>query len=88
MWALAQEIWSIYLHQRVDLKDLLLMFIFAEVLGMIEVFYTSQKFPIMFPIFIGITAISRAIILEGKDDLSGVNLQQQAIAILILSKLA
>ena len=41
-----QEIMSIYMIGRVNLPDLLLLFIYTEVLGMIGVFYVSNKIPI------------------------------------------
>ena len=52
---------------RVNLPDLLLLFIYTEVLGMIGVFYESNKIPITLPLFIAMTALSRLIILQGKD---------------------
>ena len=54
-------------NRRVELKDLLLMFIYAEVLGMLGAFYSSHRIPITIPLFIAMTALSRLIILEGKD---------------------
>ena len=83
--AVGQEVNTIRLHWHVELKDLLLMFIFAEVVGMLGVFFRSHELPIRFPIFIGITAISRAIVLEDKDVTSGISLNYQAMAILLLS---
>ena len=65
--ATIQEIMSIYMVGRVNLPDLLLLFIYTEVLGMIGVFYVSNKIPITLPLFIAMTALSRLIILQGKD---------------------
>ena len=65
--ATVQEITSIYMVGRVNLPDLLLLFIYTEVLGMIGVFYVSNKIPITLPLFIAMTALSRLIILQGKD---------------------
>ena len=65
--AISQELYSIYSVGKVELADLLLLFIFAEVLGMIGVFYQSKKIPITLPLFIAMTALSRLIILQGKD---------------------
>ena len=64
--ATVQEIISIYMVGRVNLPDLLLLFIYTEVLGMIGVFYVSNKIPITLPLFIAITALARFIILQGK----------------------
>ena len=51
--ATVQEIF-IYMVGRVNLPDLLLLFIYTEVLGMIGVFYVSNKIPITLPLFIAI----------------------------------
>lgn len=65
--AMGQEIFSLIKNPRVLLQDLLLMFIYAEVLGMLAVFYDSQRIPITIPLFIAMTALSRLIILQGKE---------------------
>ena len=64
--AVFQEIYSIYINGKVELADLLLLFIYTEVLGMIGIFYVSNKIPITLPLFIAMTAIARLIILQGK----------------------
>ena len=64
--AVFQEIYSIYTNGKVKLADLLLLFIYTEVLGMIGIFYVSNKIPITLPLFIAMTAIARLIILQGK----------------------
>jgi len=43
------------------------MFIYAEVLGMLGAFYSSHRIPITIPLVIAMTALSRLIILQGKD---------------------
>ncbi|MBN2751095.1 MAG: phosphate-starvation-inducible PsiE family protein [Rhodospirillaceae bacterium] len=65
--AMGQEVWRIIGDRQVELKDLLLMFIYAEVLGMIGAYYTNNRIPISLPLFIAITALSRMIVLQGKD---------------------
>ena len=65
--AVLQEVYSIYTSGKVQLADLLLLFIYTEVLGMIGIFYVSNKIPITLPLFIAMTALSRLIILQGKD---------------------
>jgi protein PsiE len=65
--AMGQEIVSLIDNRKVELKDLLLMFIYAEVLGMLGAFYTRQRHLITLPLIIAMTALSRLIILQGKD---------------------
>jgi protein PsiE len=68
----------------VQLTDLLLMFIYAEVLGMVAGFYQSRKIPITIPIFIAITALCRLIILQGKG-ISTIDLIYESAAVLLLA---
>ena len=79
-----QEIGKIYEKGSVELADLLLLFIYAEVLGMIGVFFSSNKIPITLPLFIAMTAISRLIILQGKG-MEPATLLYEAGAILIIA---
>lgn len=65
--AMAQEVMLLIDQRSVALKDLLLMFIYAEVLGMLGAFYSSHRIPITIPLIIAMTALSRLIILQGKD---------------------
>ncbi len=65
--AMGQEVWRVIGERQVELKDLLLMFIYAEVLGMIGAYYSNNRIPISLPLFIAITALSRMIVLQGKD---------------------
>ena len=82
--ATIQEILHIYNIGTVKLADLLLLFIYTEVLGMIGVFYTSNRIPITLPLFIAMTAISRLIILQGKG-MEASTLLYEAGAILIIA---
>ena len=78
------EINEMYKAQRVTLADLLLMFIYIEVIGMIGVFWESKTLRITYPLLIAITALARLIILQDKDSAS-VNLIYQCAAILLLA---
>jgi protein PsiE len=53
--------------QYVELADLLLLFIYVEVIGMVRVYMISNRVRMTYPLFIAITALSRLIILQGKD---------------------
>ncbi len=84
VYAVGKEMYSIILSQSVKLTDLLLLFIYAEVLGMVASFYKNQQIPITIPIFIAITALSRLIILQGKET-SALNLIYESGAVLLLA---
>lgn len=68
----------------VTLSDLFLLFIYAEVLGMVGVFYRDNRIPVTLPIIIAITALTRMIILQSKD-LDAINIIYEAGGILLLS---
>lgn len=82
--AMVQEVIKIVDGQQVALKDLLLMFIYVEVLAMVGVYYDSKKIPITLPLYIAITALARLVILQGKDQ-PPINLLVESGAILILA---
>ena len=64
--AIGIEIRVMYLNQSVTLADLLLMFLYLEVMAMVRVFWEQQSISISLPLLIAITALSRFIILQGK----------------------
>ena len=64
--AFGQETYQMILVQRVTSADLLLLFLYLEVLAMVRVFWESQSIQITLPLFIAITALARFIILQGK----------------------
>ena len=83
-----EEVIKIYDVKSVQLADVLLLFIYTEVLGMIGIFFVSNRIPITLPIFIAMTAISRLIILQGKEmDMSFLLYEASAILILAIAVL-
>jgi len=61
------EIYNMYQLKTVTLADLLLMFLYLEVMAMVRVFWEQQSISITLPLLIAITALSRFIILQGKE---------------------
>ena len=78
------EMYAVIQNGKIALTDLLLMFIYAEVLGMVAAFYQYRKIPITLPIYIAITALCRLIILQGKG-ISTVDLIYEGAAVLLLA---
>ena len=64
--AIGSELYHMFKIETVTLADLLLLFLYLEVLAMVRVFWESQSIQITLPLFIAITALSRFIILQGK----------------------
>ena len=83
-YAVLVEIVVILTERAVKLTDLLLLFIYAEVLGMVAAFYKYRKIPITVLIFIAITALCRLIILQGKG-INTVDLLYESGAVLLLA---
>ncbi|NCU55060.1 MAG: phosphate starvation-inducible protein PhoH [Proteobacteria bacterium] len=68
----------------VNLPDLLLLFIYLEVIGMVTSYWRTQTIRLTYPLFIAITALSRLIILQ-KKDIDPSTLVYEAGAILLLA---
>ena len=69
----------------VALPDLLLLFIYLEVIGMVTSYWRTQTIRLTYPLFIAITALSRLIILQQKDSLDPSALIYESGAILLLA---
>ena len=78
------EVLNMISTKKVELADLLLLFIYVEVMGMIRVYLLQEEIRITYPLIIAITAISRLIILQ-KKDLDPAILIYESLAILILA---
>ena len=84
LYAVGFEIFRIIGVREVNLSDLFLLFIYAEVLGMVATFYANNRIPVTLPLIIAMTALTRMIILQSKD-LNAINIIYEASGILILA---
>ena len=64
--AFGVEIKEMVVTKEINLADILLLFIYLEVLGMVTSYWGAQKIRLTYPLFIAITAIARLIILQKK----------------------
>ena len=78
------ELSVMYETKTIGLADLLLMFIYIEVLGLVRSYWETRAVRITYPLVIAITALSRYIILQDKNS-DPANLIYIALAILIVS---
>ncbi len=67
MLAVALELAHFAESGRIRLADLLLLFIYLEVIGMAYAYYATHSVPVTLPVLIAITGITRLIILQGKE---------------------
>ena len=81
---IGQEILMMVENQRVTLADILLLFIYVEVLGMIKEYWVAKVIRMSYPLFIAMTALERLIILQRKD-IEPVTLIYESVAILIIA---
>ena len=80
------EINNMYHSKSVTLADLLLMFLYLEVMAMVRVFWDEQSIRITLPLLIAITALSRFIIMQGKEmDPSALVYQSAAILLIAVA---
>ena len=81
---IGQEILMMVENKRVTLADILLLFIYVEVLGMIKEYWLAKVIRMSYPLFIAMTALARLIILQRKD-IEPVTLIYESVAILIIA---
>ena len=78
------EIKEMYVNRTVNLADLLLLFIYIEVIGLVRSYWETRSVRISYPLVIAITALARFIILQDKND-DPATLLYIALAILIVA---
>ena len=82
--ASALYIFDMVLAQEITLPDLFMLFIYAEIIGMVGAFYSTNRIPVTLPIIIAITALCRLIVMQSKE-MDALIVLGEAAAILILS---
>ena len=63
----AQEVGLMIEHRSVQLADLLLLFIYLEVLTMVSLYLDSGQLPVRMPLYIGMVALARYLMLDMKE---------------------
>ena len=82
--AAALYLWEMFIERRIELSDLFLLSIYAEILGMVGAFYSTNRIPVTLPIIIAITAICRLIVMQNKE-MEATLIVGEAAAVLILA---
>lgn len=62
-----QEVGVMIEHRTVRLADLLLLFIYLEVLTMVGLYLQSGQLPVRMPLYIGMVALARYLVLDMKE---------------------
>ncbi|MGB0126119.1 MAG: phosphate-starvation-inducible PsiE family protein [Rhodocyclaceae bacterium] len=79
-----QEVVAMVDAQRVNLADLLLLFLFLEVLAMVGRYFEQGQLPVRFPLYIAMVALARYIIIDVKE-MTDLRMIVVAAAILVLA---
>ena len=82
--AAAMYCYEMLLARQITLSDLFMLFIYAEILGMVGAFYTTSRIPVTLPIIIAITALCRLIVMQNKD-MDALMIIAEATAVVILA---
>ena len=82
--AVLLELYTIVDNRSVSIADILLLFLYTEVVSMAGAFYNSQRIPTVYPLLIAITALSRLIVLQSKD-MEPATILYEAGAIMVLA---
>ena len=82
--AIGMEIQGMIAVYKVTLADILLLFIYIEIIGMIKEYWVSKMIRMSYPLFIAMTALARLIILQRKD-IEPVTLIYESLSILIIA---
>lgn len=82
--AAGQEVAVMVGARVVTLGDLLLMFLYLEVLSMVSHYFSSGRMPVRYPLYIGMVALARYLILEMKE-MDGPRILMITAAILVLA---
>ena len=84
--AIGMEIQGMVANYKVTLADILLLFIYIEIIGMIKEYWVSKMIRMSYPLFIAMTALARMIIMQRKDvDPSAYVYESVAILILAIA---
>ncbi len=81
--AVGFELSDLLISRDINLADLLLLFIYLEVLGMAYAYYSTHSVPVTLPVLIAITGITRLILLS--KDSEPTELMYEAGAVLLLA---
>ena len=82
--AAALYLYEMILMRQITLSDLFMLFIYAEILGMVGSFYSTSRIPVTLPIIIAITALCRLIMMQNKE-MDALMIVGEASAVLILA---
>ncbi len=83
-----QAVWAMLAKGTIALADLLLLFIYLELVTMVRMYFTSRKLPVRMPLYIAMVAIARHIVVDANhSEYLGILMIAAAVLILALAVL-
>jgi len=67
IFAIAQEIGHVWEAGSISVGDLLMLFLYLEVISMLNHYLGSGNLPVRYPLYIGIISLARFLVLDIKD---------------------
>lgn len=84
LWSAIQEVIGTFVRGHAGLHDILMLFIYLELGAMIGIYFRTKRLPVLFLIYIAITALTRVLAVEVKS-MDGIKILEITGAILVLS---
>ena len=85
LWTAGSYVFDMSVSQtKMELADLFLMFIYAEIVGMVGAFYKDNRIPLTLPVIIAITALTRMLVITSKEG-EAITIIYESLGILILA---
>ena len=83
-YAMGREAWAMVFVSKVNLTDLLLMFLYLEILVMVTQYFKAGQLPVKFPLYIAMVSLARELILN-IERVTELHMLASALAILLLA---
>ena len=84
-----ESVWGMLIARHIDLADLLLLFIYLELVTMVRMYWSSRKLPVRMPLYIAMVAIARHIVVDANHNAyEGILLISISALVLALAVLA
>ena len=65
-----EEIMGVFTNSALKVQNVLMLFIYLEIIQMVNIFFSTGKIPVRYPLYIGMFALARHISFE---DISGID---------------
>ncbi len=84
VFGIAQEIGTIWSNKAIAVSDILMLFLYLEVMSMLNHYLGSGNLPVRYPLYIGIIALARFLVLDIKE-LDGFRMFALSSSILLIA---